>query len=209
MPPAVAAVHSRYTMEMRKLLAWAATLILPVGLTVCAAEQSKPAAKKNPNAGSVKKNTARSSTTKKATPHGSTSMSQAKAANKTHTATANQNRPKPNGGKSAARGTKKPVKRTTWRNRQTAPTPERYKEIQSALAEKGYLPADAANGQWNESSVEALKKFQSDQHIESTGKLNSLSLIALGLGPKRDAAASTNPPASTTTNAISTAQPLN
>ena len=187
---------------MRKLLAWAATMVLPVGLTVCAAEQTKPAAKK------THKSTT-STSTKKAAPHSGSSMAQAKAANKAHTATANANRPKPNGGKSAAHGTKKPVKRTTWRNRQTAPTPERYTEIQNALAEKGYLPREAANGQWNDNSVEALRKFQSDQHIESTGKLNSLSLIALGLGPKRDATASTNSPASTTPNAASTAQPLN
>jgi hypothetical protein len=31
-----------------------------------------------------------------------------------------------------------------------------------------------------------LKKFQAEQNLESSGKINSLSLIALGLGPKRD-----------------------
>jgi Putative peptidoglycan binding domain len=78
--------------------------------------------------------------------------------------------------------------RTTWRNRQLAPTPERYKEIQQALAAKGYLQPNDATGTWNQNSMDALKKFQADQNIESTGKVNSLSLIALGLGPKRDTA---------------------
>ncbi len=37
--------------------------------------------------------------------------------------------------------------------------------------------------------MEALKRFQAAQNLEVTGKINSLSLIALGLGPKREAAA--------------------
>lgn len=81
------------------------------------------------------------------------------------------------------------AKATTWRNRQLAPTPERYKEIQDALVAKGYLKPDDATGGWNQNSVDALKRFQADQKIESSGKINSLSLIALGLGPKRDTAA--------------------
>jgi Putative peptidoglycan binding domain len=81
-----------------------------------------------------------------------------------------------------------------WRTRQTAPTPERYREIQDALAAKGYLSQEDANGVWGSSSVDALKRFQAEQKIESTGKINSLSLIALGLGPKHDAVA-VKPPA--------------
>ncbi|MGB7719217.1 MAG: peptidoglycan-binding protein [Bryobacteraceae bacterium] len=79
-----------------------------------------------------------------------------------------------------------PAKRVTWRNRQLAPTPQRYKEIQDALAAKGYLKPEDANGAWNQASVDALKRFQAGQNLDSTGKINSLSLIALGLGPKRE-----------------------
>lgn len=82
---------------------------------------------------------------------------------------------------------------TTWRNRQMQPTPERYKEIQQALANKGYLRPDDVNGAWGQSSTDALKKFQADQSIDGGGKLNSLSLIALGLGPKHDTAAVPKP----------------
>jgi peptidoglycan hydrolase-like protein with peptidoglycan-binding domain len=80
------------------------------------------------------------------------------------------------------------VVRTTWRTRQTAPTPDRYREIQEALASRGYLSSEDANGTWGASSTEALKRFQAEQSLESSGKIDSLSLIALGLGPKHDSA---------------------
>lgn len=61
---------------------------------------------------------------------------------------------------------------------------ERYKEIQQALAEKGYFRGDP-DGNWGPESVEALKRFQREQNLTEDGKLGSLSLIALGLGPQR------------------------
>ena len=72
----------------------------------------------------------------------------------------------------------------TWRSRQLAPTPDRYKEIQTALVSRGYLKSQP-NGVWDAQSADALKHFQQDQSLEPNGKLNSLSLIALGLGAKR------------------------
>jgi hypothetical protein len=88
---------------------------------------------------------------------------------------------------------KKTVTRASWRNTQRTPTPERYKEIQQALATKGYLQTAAPSGVWDANSVEALKKFQQDQNLDPSGKLDSLSLIALGLGPKRDPQATPQP----------------
>ena len=70
------------------------------------------------------------------------------------------------------------------RSSQQAPTTDRYKEIQQALATKGYLQGEP-NGEWGADSVDALKRFQADQNLTPDGKLNSLSLIAMGLGPKR------------------------
>jgi peptidoglycan hydrolase-like protein with peptidoglycan-binding domain len=67
--------------------------------------------------------------------------------------------------------------------RQLAPTPDRYREIQQALADKGYLKSEP-NGVWDDQSAEALKQFQTDQHLSPTGKISALSLINLGLGPK-------------------------
>ena len=75
-------------------------------------------------------------------------------------------------------------RRPSWRASQQTPTRERYVEIQQALISKGYEPGPATGG-WGPEWVEALKKFQSAQSLEPSGKLDSLSLIALGLGPKR------------------------
>jgi peptidoglycan hydrolase-like protein with peptidoglycan-binding domain len=92
---------------------------------------------------------------------------------------------------SKRRGRKPKV--ASWRNNQRSPSPERYKEIQSALASKGYLQPDTVSGVWDTSSTSALKKFQQDQNLEPSGKIDSLSIIALGLGPKRDQAPAPHP----------------
>ncbi len=76
------------------------------------------------------------------------------------------------------------IVRTPSRSFQQAPTPDRYKEIQQALVSKGYLQGEPT-GQWGPDSADALKRFQANQNLMPDGKINSLSLIALGLGPKR------------------------
>jgi Putative peptidoglycan binding domain len=65
--------------------------------------------------------------------------------------------------------------------KQKAPTTDRIKEIQGALAQGGYYQGDP-NGKWDSSSVAALEKFQSANGIEPTGKLDAPSLQKLGLG---------------------------
>jgi len=67
--------------------------------------------------------------------------------------------------------------------RQQSPTPDRYREIQQALIDRGYLKSEP-NGVWDAQSSEALKQFQTDQKLSPTGKLSAASLIGLGLGPK-------------------------
>jgi peptidoglycan hydrolase-like protein with peptidoglycan-binding domain len=89
---------------------------------------------------------------------------------------------------------KKTVSRIPARSRQLAPTKERYQQIQQALASKGYFSGEPT-GVWGSDSTEALKRFQSDQSLTPDGKLGSLSLIALGLGPKRLSAQSAPKPA--------------
>ncbi len=66
---------------------------------------------------------------------------------------------------------------------QMTPSSDRYKEIQDALAAKGYLKSPAT-GVWDQESQDAMRKFQADQSLDATGKLSSLTLISLGLGPK-------------------------
>lgn len=90
-----------------------------------------------------------------------------------------------------SKSSKKPaaaVRRTV----QQQPTPDRYKEIQQALIDKGYLNGPP-EGTWGPSSVDALKRFQRDQNLTDDGKIGSLSLIALGLGPKRSTQADPAP----------------
>ena len=89
--------------------------------------------------------------------------------------------------RSARRG-KKGAKAKPAARGQQAPTPERVKEIQQALIDRGYLKGEAS-GVWGQDSVDALRRFQGDKNLEATGKLSSLSLIHLGLGPKRAATA--------------------
>jgi peptidoglycan hydrolase-like protein with peptidoglycan-binding domain len=61
-------------------------------------------------------------------------------------------------------------------------------EIQRALSEKGFY-SGPIDGNWNAECVAALKQFQADSRLNPDGKLGALSLIALGLGPKRDESA--------------------
>jgi len=65
--------------------------------------------------------------------------------------------------------------------RQLAPSNDRYREIQEALAAKGYL-ATPPTGQWDQDSQDAMRRFQADQKLDSSGKLTARSIIALGLG---------------------------
>jgi peptidoglycan hydrolase-like protein with peptidoglycan-binding domain len=78
------------------------------------------------------------------------------------------------------------------RNVPAAPTPERYQEIQQALASRGYYKG-TVNGSWDPDSVDALKRFQTDQNLPPDGKLTPLSLIAMGLGPRRSTSPSGQP----------------
>ena len=85
------------------------------------------------------------------------------------------------------------VSRSPARSYQQAPTADRLKEIQQALASKGYYKGEP-NGEWGADSADALKRFQAEQNLMPDGKINSLSLIALGLGPKRLTAKSDSTP---------------
>ncbi len=58
-------------------------------------------------------------------------------------------------------------------------------EIQKALADRGYLKNEPS-GVWDAASQDAMRTFQADQKLDPSGKLTAASLIALGLGPKRE-----------------------
>ena len=68
--------------------------------------------------------------------------------------------------------------------RQNQPSSGRYREIQEALISKGFLEGPST-GQWDSKSIDAFKRFERSQNLTEDGKLDSLALIALGLGPQR------------------------
>jgi peptidoglycan hydrolase-like protein with peptidoglycan-binding domain len=76
---------------------------------------------------------------------------------------------------------------------QESPTPERINEIQEALAGKGVL-AGTPTGKWDDSTVDAMKKFQSSHGLDPTGKLDALTLQKLGLGSQTAGLAAPTPP---------------
>ena len=83
---------------------------------------------------------------------------------------------------------------------QLRPAPERIQEIERALMEKGFL-AGEPDGNWDQTSIEALRHFQQSQNLTADGRLSSISLIALGLGARQngvvlpDSPPPTSPPA--------------
>ena len=76
---------------------------------------------------------------------------------------------------------------------QEAPTPERINEIQEALASKGAFTG-TPTGQWDDSTVDAMKKFQASHGLDPTGKLDALTLQKLGLGSQTAGLAAPTPP---------------
>ncbi len=64
---------------------------------------------------------------------------------------------------------------------QMFPTPERISEVQSALARGGYYKTDPT-GKWDLDTVDAVQRFQSANGLDTTGKLDALTLQKLGLG---------------------------
>jgi len=64
---------------------------------------------------------------------------------------------------------------------QMAPTPERITEIQQALAKNGAMSAEPS-GKWDDSTTDAMRRFQAAHGLNATGKLDAPTLNSLGLG---------------------------
>jgi hypothetical protein len=75
-------------------------------------------------------------------------------------------------------------KRTTARGQQKI-DPERAQAIQEALIREHYLSGEPA-GTWNESSEEAMRRYQADHNWQSKVVPDSRALISLGLGPSHE-----------------------
>jgi peptidoglycan hydrolase-like protein with peptidoglycan-binding domain len=88
----------------------------------------------------------------------------------------------------------KPAKKRAPRARaQRAPTADRIREIQTALAQRGFYEGEPS-GKWDARSVEAMKKFQAAHGLSETGKFDAKSLQKLGLGSEVAGAAAPRTP---------------
>jgi hypothetical protein len=180
-------------------LRFLAVSIAALALAVAASGQQAPVAKKKtaaspsgqtkavPHAApaSAKTGTAKAPASKSVASNGGASKAGASKTAVSKTA-ASQVRSKAAASKTGTKSRRTVVARRPPTQQQ--PSADRYKEIQQALADKGYFQGPA-DGAWNAGSVDALKRFQKDQNLDPDGKIGSLSLIALGLGPKRGEAA--------------------
>ncbi len=84
---------------------------------------------------------------------------------------------------------------------QAAPTPERIGEIQSALAKNGLYSGDSS-GKWDDSTAEAMKKFQSTHGLNPSGKFDALTLQKLGLGSDTAGLGAPTPPPNAAANRL-------
>jgi peptidoglycan hydrolase-like protein with peptidoglycan-binding domain len=156
-------------------LRFVAGSIVALWLVAAALGGQSTAKKKTAPAGSVPAAVRRSSSSAKAAPKKATASTAAK------TPLAKSGVSKTGASKAGTKSKKAVVARRPPVQQQ--PSSNRYKEIQQALADKGYFRG-TADGTWNGDSIEALKRFQKDQNLDPDGKIGALSLMALGLGPQ-------------------------
>jgi peptidoglycan hydrolase-like protein with peptidoglycan-binding domain len=95
--------------------------------------------------------------------------------------------------RSVAHRTKSSKRSRRGERGQKAPAPERISEIQQALAKDGSFTG-RPNGKWDESTVEAMKKFQESHGLNPSGKLDAKTLQQLGLGSQTAGVAPPLPP---------------
>ncbi len=85
---------------------------------------------------------------------------------------------------------------------QAAPTVDRVNEIQGALAKNGAY-SGTPSGKWDDSTVEAMKKFQSTHGLSPTGKMDALTLQKLGLGSETAGMGVPTPPPNSSNRLLS------
>ena len=85
---------------------------------------------------------------------------------------------------------------------QAAPTVDRVNEIQGALAKNGAY-SGTPTGKWDDSTVEAMKKFQSTHGLNPTGRMDALTLEKLGLGSETAGMGVPTPPPNSSNRLLS------
>jgi peptidoglycan hydrolase-like protein with peptidoglycan-binding domain len=98
--------------------------------------------------------------------------------------------------------TKKTSSRKKKERGQMAPTADRISEIQTALAKDGSF-GGSPNGKWDDSTVEAIRKFQTTHGLNPSGKIDARTLQKLGLGSQTAGVAAPTPPPNATSRLVS------
>jgi peptidoglycan hydrolase-like protein with peptidoglycan-binding domain len=102
--------------------------------------------------------------------------------------------------KSGKKSAKK-LRRTKRVKGQAAPTADRISDIQEALAKRGAFDG-TPTGKWDDSTVDAMRKFQTANHLNPTGKLDAPTLQKLGLGSETAGVAAPTPPPNSSANRL-------
>ena len=107
--------------------------------------------------------------------------------------------------KKRKKGAASKSKRTSKPAGQMAPTPDRIKEIQSALQREGAYQGEPT-GKWDDATVDAMKNYQDKNGFTPTGKIDALTLERLGLGADTAGKGAPVPAASSTNPSTHTSQ---
>jgi murein L,D-transpeptidase YcbB/YkuD len=94
---------------------------------------------------------------------------------------------------SAKKGSGRSSKKSRKQPGQKAPTTERVSEIQAALARDGSFQG-SPNGNWDDDTAAAMRKFQAAHGLNASGKLDAPTLQRLGLGSQTAGVAAPTPP---------------
>ena len=155
--------------------------------SVAQGTSSKAAGKKKPPASSdPSKNLSGKSSSTKSAPAHKTSATPLSSAKGSH----------PTSHSAASRATgKKSVssKRSRRQTGQKAPSTDRISEIQSALTKDGSFTG-TPNGKWDDTTTDAMRRFQAAHGLNPTGKLDAPTLQKLGLGSQTAGLAAPTPP---------------
>ena len=88
---------------------------------------------------------------------------------------------------------------------QAAPTPDRITEVQEALARNGAYEG-TPTGKWDDSTTDAMKKFQVTHGLTPTGKFDARTLQKLGLGSETAGLGAPTPPPNAAANRLISAK---
>jgi peptidoglycan hydrolase-like protein with peptidoglycan-binding domain len=104
--------------------------------------------------------------------------------------------------KKSSRTRKSSTRKSNRVKGQAAPTPDRVNDIQGALAKNGAYTG-SPTGKWDDSTVEAMKKFQVSHGLNPTGKMDALTLQKLGFGSETAGMGVPTPPPNSTNRLLS------